>query len=208
MILTEQIRETSGERLELPTWSRLAEQVAARYGTPTYLSRWLPVQRMVEAQERQLDQLRVRSWLSFKTHPVLQLAHEWIRSGRGVEVVSEAEFVAVRRLDCPAERLLVNGVGKHGWLGRYLAPGLRVHFDSLREARELLPEAVAQGWRVGLRCHVRPERDARDSRFGGQFGMSQSEIVEAHQYLNGSGVTVEGLHLHLGQAVRGGRDYQ
>ena len=201
-------REAAGERLDLVAWSRLAEQAAARFGTPCYLSRWSPVQRMLETQERSAGTLPVRSWLSFKTHPVLHLAHEWIRSGRGVEVVSEAEFVAVRGLGCPVGQLLVNGVAKHRWLGRYLAPGLQVHFDSLRETTELLPEAAAQGWRVGLRCHVPAERDARDPRFGGQFGMSEAEILEAHRYLQGAGVAIDGVHFHLGQGARHARAYR
>lgn len=201
-------REKAGERLDLVAWSRLAEQAAARFGTPCYLSRWLPVERMVETQERSIGVLPVRSWLSFKTHPVPQLAREWIRSGRGVEVVSETEFVAVRGLDCPTAQLLVNGVAKHSWLGRYLAPGLQVHFDSLRETIELLPQAVEQGWRVGLRCHVPAERDARDTRYGGQFGMNEADIMEAQRYLQSAGLAVEGLHFHLGQIARHPTAYQ
>jgi diaminopimelate decarboxylase len=98
--------------------------------------------------------------------------------------------------------MLVNGVAKHRWLGRHLAPGIHVHLDSLRETHELLPEALAQGWQVGLRCHVPAERDARDRRFGGQFGMSDLEIIEAYQYLQTAGVRVDGLHFHLGQGAR------
>ena len=36
-----------------------------------------------------------RSWLSFKTHPVPELARAWTKSGRGVEVGSEAEFLTL-----------------------------------------------------------------------------------------------------------------
>lgn len=144
----------------------------------------------------------VRSWLSFKTHPVRQLAQEWIESGRGVEVVSEMEFVAVRDLGCPTAQLLVNGVAKHAWLHRYSAPALQVHFDSLHEADLLASTAAAQRWRVGLRCHMPDERDARDLNFGGQFGLDAEEIVAAHQQLKAKGLEVEGLHFHLGQRRR------
>jgi diaminopimelate decarboxylase len=162
---------------------------------------------MVAEQERRFGRTPVRSWLSFKTHPVRQLAAEWIRSGRGVEVVSEAELVAVRALGCPVPQLLINGVGKHTWMHRYVILGARVHFDSLREAEALLPIARAQGWRVGLRCHVPTERDAREGRFGGQFGMTADEFVATHKRALGEGVDIEGVHFHLGQAARSASSY-
>jgi FPC/CPF motif-containing protein YcgG/diaminopimelate decarboxylase len=162
---------------------------------------------MVAEQERRFGRTPVRSLLSFKTHPVRQLAAEWIRSGRGVEVVSEAELVAVRALGCPAPQLLINGVGKHMWMHRYAIPGARVHVDSLREADALLPLAAAQGWRVGLRCHVPEERDAREVRFGGQFGLSADEFVATHKRALAEGVHVEGVHFHLGQAARSASSY-
>ncbi len=192
---------------EVDTLGALAERAAAAFGTPCYVSRWSPVARMVEEQERRFGQTPVRSWLSFKTHPVRHLAAEWIRSGRGVEVVSEAELVAVRALGCPTSQLLINGVAKHTWMPRYVIPGARVHLDSMREADVLLPLASAQRWRVGLRCHVPPERDARDPQFGGQFGMSADEFVAAHEQALALGVQIEGVHFHLGQAARSASAY-
>ena len=139
---------------------------------------------MVAEQEQRFGRIPVKSWLSFKTHPVRQLAAEWIRSGRGVEVVSEAELVAVRALGCPAPQLLINGVGKHTWMHRHVIPGARIHVDSPREADVLLPLAGAQGWRIGLRCHVPTEYDARERSFGGQFGMTADEFGATHLILN------------------------
>ena len=187
-------------------WCGLAGDAAAAFGTPCYVSRWRPVLSRVEALERRLGPA-VRSWLSFKTHPVPQLAAAWIRSGRGVEVVSEAEFTTVRALGCPVDQLLVNGVGKHAWLSRVEAPGLQVHLDSIAEANRLVNTAVAQSWRVGLRCHVPPERDGRDGGFGGQFGLSGDELGTVIPMLRAAGVAIRGLHFHLGQGTRHERAY-
>ncbi|MEP6915373.1 MAG: hypothetical protein ABJC89_06995 [Acidobacteriota bacterium] len=183
-------------------WGELAWRAAHEFSTPCYLSRWGPVVEAAEAQERRFAGLRVRSWLSFKTHPVRPLAAAWLRSGRGVEVVSEAELVAVSNLGYPSSQLLVNGIAKHAWLGRHRTPGLQVHFDSTSEIAALLPAAVSQQWQVGLRCHVPSERDARDTRSGGQFGLSEEEFDDACRQLRGAGVRVHGLHFHLGQAAR------
>jgi diaminopimelate decarboxylase len=187
-------------------WSVLAHEAAATFGTPCYLSRWRPVVSQVEALERRVGPF-ARSWLSFKTHPLPHLAAAWIRSGRGVEVVSEAEFATVRTLGCPTDRLLVNGVAKHAWLRGVVAPALRVHLDSVAEADALLPQAVQQSWRIGLRCHVPPERDGRDPRFSGQFGLSDEDLRHVCSAMRAVGVAVEGVHFHLGQTRRSNSAY-
>lgn len=185
-----------------PIWAPLAERASLLFGTPCYVVRWKPVAQVAAALEARFSPLRLRQWLSFKTHPVRPLARAWIAAGRGVEVVSEYEFVALRELQCPADQLLVNGVAKHTWLGRHQVFGLRVHFDSIREIRELLPQAVRDRWRVGLRCRVPSECDSPGSSFGGQFGLVDDELAEAHQRLQAAGVRVDGLHFHLGPGAR------
>jgi diaminopimelate decarboxylase len=185
---------------ESPAWRDAVTLAAERYGTPCYVARWDPIQDAVSTLERQLQSpVPVRSWLSFKTHPLPPLVREWIASGRGVEVVSEFELNLVLRLGCTVDALLVNGVAKHAWLPRYPLPELRVHFDSEREVAELLPVALAQRWRVGVRCHAPDECDARDSRFGGQFGMTADEAVDSLRRLLSAGAQVESVHFHLGQ---------
>lgn len=179
-------------------WASLAERASQLFGTPCYVVRWTPVAALAARLEARFSPLPLRQWLSFKTHPVPPLARAWIAAGRGVEVVSEYEYATVRDLQCPVDQLLVNGVAKHTWLGRHQVPGLRVHFDSVREVRELLPQAVRDRWRVGLRCHVPSECDGPGSTFGGQFGLADDELGEAHQLLQMAGVRVEGLHFHLG----------
>jgi diaminopimelate decarboxylase len=123
----------------------------------------------------------------------------WIQAGRGVEVVSETELRAARALGCSSDQLLVNGVAKHSWLRRHEIEGLRVHFDSPGEVDALLPVALRSGWRVGVRVHAPDERDARDERFGGQFGMTTDEAIGSLRRLCDAGAQVESVHFHLGQ---------
>jgi diaminopimelate decarboxylase len=178
--------------------SRVARALEA-VDTPFYLSAWAPVADAVQLIETLRADVPVRPWLSFKTHPLPALAKEWLQSGRGVEVVSEREFATVLALGASPDRVLVNGVAKHTWLSKYPQPRLRVHFDSLRELDALLPLALAHQWRVGVRCHVPSECDARDPSFGGQFGMSRSEAVGALQRLQDTGADLQSVHFHLGQ---------
>src|SRR5215208_5172469 len=130
--LTERQQERDSDLDEQSsTWRRAIAAAAQRFGTPCYVARWQPVHDAVMTLQRKLQStLPVRAWLSFKTHPLPPLVRQWIATGGSVEVVSESELQAVLRLGCGADRLLVNGVAKHAWLGQYPLPDLRVHFDS------------------------------------------------------------------------------
>lgn len=188
-------------------WRTLAAEAAVRYGTPCYVSRWRPVESQVARLERGV-RVPVRSWLSFKTHPLPRLAAEWVRHGRGVEITSECEMAAVIAAGCLPDQLLVNGVAKHAWLPRWSAVGLRVHVDSTTEATELLSLAVRDRWRVGVRCHVPAEHDRREPRFGGPFGLTAREVSHVVAAFESAGVPVEGVHFHLGQGRRSPSDYR
>jgi diaminopimelate decarboxylase len=132
----------------------------------------------------------------------------WVASGRGVEVVSESELSLLLECGVPVDRLLVNGVAKHRWLPSHPVRRLRVHFDSLLELDTMLPMAVTCAWRVGVRCHVPDEADARDPRYGGQFGMSTDEAIVALRRLRGAGLAVDSLHFHLGQSPQTAGTYR
>jgi diaminopimelate decarboxylase len=189
----------------LAVWRTVAERAVGQYRTPCYITWQRPIEDALQALERETG--KVRSWLSFKTHPLPELIRWWNDSGRGVEVVSEFEFAAARRLGCTADNLLVNGLAKHTWLPRHPVRRLRVHFDSLREVESLLPQALQWEWRVGVRVHAPDERDARDERFGGQFGMTAAEAVAALGLLREAGADVQSMHFHLGQRPQAANAY-
>jgi diaminopimelate decarboxylase len=178
-------------------WHSVAREAVTQFGTPCYVTRVRPIVAALAALDDALP--GARSWLSFKTHPLIRLVDWWARSGRGVEVVSEYELVAALRAGCSIDQILVNGVAKHAWLPRHPIPRLRVHLDSSRELNELLPLALRYQWRVGIRMHAPDEADARDPRFGGQFGMTGAEAVDALHRLRLAGADVHSLHFHLGQ---------
>jgi diaminopimelate decarboxylase len=180
-------------------WPERVARAVQHAGTPCYVSAWTPVQDSLSRLDAIESRVPVRSWLSFKTHPLPQLAAAWLRTGRGVEVVSEREFAIVRALGADVDDLLVNGVAKQSWLPRQSLPRLRVHFDSRRELDALLPLALEHEWRVGIRLQAPDERDLKDPRFHGQFGFSRREAVDAMRALRAAGADVQSVHFHLGQ---------
>lgn len=137
-----------------------------------------------------------RHWLSCKTQPIRPLLVWWRRQGFGIEVVSEFELLAALDSGFASSEILVNGPAKHRWLAGYPLPGLRVNFDSPREARALLPLATRCRWSVGIRCQTRLEVDL-DSGLAAQFGMSAAEAVPLLRTLRRSKVRLETIHFHL-----------
>lgn len=195
---------------EAETWRKVALRAAEQYGTPCYITRWRPIARAVHVFDRleiASPGVSIRSWLSFKTHPLPQLVHRWLQTGRGVEVVSEAELAIAQRFDPAPHQLLVNGVAKHAWLIRHRIPDLHVHLDSTGELEPLLPLALECGWKVGVRVHAPDERDARDAGFAGQFGMTPDEAVASLRRLRDAGARVDSVHFHLGQGPQSSRSY-
>jgi diaminopimelate decarboxylase len=183
---------------DVAAWLDVAQRAVDCVGTPLYVNRARPIQRAIQRLER--GDGGVRSWLSYKTHPLPKLLEWWLTGGRGVEVVSETELRSALRLGCTPDQILVNGPAKHAWLGRYPVPRLRVHFDSPGELRALMPLALSCQWRVGVRVHAPEERDARERQFGGPFGMTWREAVDALRQLSAARCDVQSVHFHLGQA--------
>ena len=145
----------------------------------------------------------IRHWLSFKTQPLRYLVRSWREVGRNIEVASEFELLAAQTEGFDIDRILVNGVAKHNWLGPHSQRGLRVHFDSVREIEALGELASRDRWRVGLRVHVSQEHDPDEPAFGGQFGLTAEECGEAYDQLRSAGLGVESLQFHLRSNVEG-----
>lgn len=178
-------------------WATLVAAAAARWSTPFYLVAWEPVEAALRDLQHIRTQRPLKHWLSVKTQPLRPLLRRWAERGWGAEVVSEYEFLAALAEGFAPENILVNGVAKHAWLSRCALPSLNVHVDSLTEASAIAPLARKHDWRLGLRLHVSEEFDPDEPQFGGHFGMSANEALDALSLLRKQGLHVSGLHFHL-----------
>ena len=181
-------------------WRHIVHAALQVEKTPVFVFSWPHVEEAVQELDQRsktVGGLPIRHWLSLKTQPLPELVRSWRRMGRGVEVVSAYELLAARAEGLDVDRILVNGVAKHCWLEGLSQPGLRVHFDSLREVETLCDRASKEKWRVGLRVHVSQEHDPDEPMFGGQFGLTAEECGLAYEHLRRAGVNIEGLHFHL-----------
>lgn len=183
-------------------WNAVTAAAVRQFGTPCYIAAWRPVQDALGRLGALQGVRPVRHWLSFKTHPVAPLLRSWREEGGGVEIVSEYELLAALREGFEPEHILVNGVAKHTWLPRHPIHGLRVHLDSLAEARGLQALAGACRWHLGLRCQLTAGHDPDDQQFLGQFGLLPEEVSAAVCLLRRAGVEIEGFHFHIRTNVR------
>lgn len=175
---------------------------ASQWPTPFYLLAWPPVEAAIDDLSHIKTTIPIRHWLSVKTQPVKPLLRKWAQRGWGAEVVSEYELRAALAEGFAPHNIVVNGVGKHTWLGRCTVPGLNVHVDSVTEVPHIAQLALDLRWFIGLRLHVRDEFDPDEPEFGGQFGMSAAEAGQAFRLLRGAGVAVTGLNFHLRSNVQ------
>ena len=184
-------------RETLEFWRGLVRPLVRKNPTPFYLFSITPMQEALVELDTHFGHLPVRHWLSCKTQPLRPLLQWWRRQGRGIEVVSEFEFLAARKEGFPAERILLNGPAKHHWLPRHAVRGLSVNFDSTAEARALGPLAKKLDWTTGVRLQTNQEFDPETREFPTQFGFTAAEAVPVIKRLLRDKVRLETVHFHL-----------
>jgi diaminopimelate decarboxylase len=189
-----QAAESESSRTLTGDWLEMIADGIQLVGTPCFVMSAAPVATALKELTSVPSALPRRHWLSMKTQPVRPLLELWHSWGLGVEVVSEYELEAALRTGFSPDDILVNGVAKHSWLPRFSIQGLQIHLDSVLEAQQLLSQAKAERWRVGLRCQapaVVPHHRID------QFGLTLPEAVTVCQLLRRHGTTPRGVHCHL-----------
>lgn len=183
--------------MELGFWRRLVTSLVAGDRSPFYLFSIIPIITALSELDKHFGHLPIRHWLSFKTQPLRPLIRWWKEQGRGIEVVSEFEFLAALKEGFLPEKILINGPAKHHWLGKHAVRGLFVNFDSMAEAKALLPLAKKLKWHVGIRINTNEEFDPETPQFPTQFGFTPEEAVKTLKWLKRENVPIEIVHFHL-----------
>jgi len=199
----------------MPDWRLLADRASSLAGTPCYVISERSVRHAASRLRGLETSVRLRHWLSLKTQPVNRLVHVATELGFGIDVVSDYELTAAVTAGVPPQQILVNGVGKHRWLGKSAMQNLSVHLDSLAEVRSLAGQAKSQKWQVGLRCAIPPHVDSEEGHEDNrglvcrdQFGLTREEIRSAAAILSGAGVSLRGLHFHIHTNVKQVEEYR
>ncbi|MDB6024542.1 MAG: lysA 2, partial [Verrucomicrobiales bacterium] len=178
-------------------WHTLARRLISKEQTPFYICSIAPIEQALEELDTAFAGLPLKHWLSFKTQPLHPLIRWWQQQGRGVEVVSEFEFLSALQEKFSPQQILVNGPAKHHWLSRHAVRDISVNFDSVNEAKALLPLAKKLNWRIGIRINTREEFDSEAPEFPTHFGFLGDEAVSILKKLQREKVRLEMVHFHL-----------
>ena len=85
-----------------------------------------------------------------KAMPLAYWLRTWRTLAKYAEASSECELELALKCGFSSKRIIVSGPGKAAWMKSKRLQNLTVVFDSLTEARLLIPIAVRCNWRVGL----------------------------------------------------------
>ncbi len=177
--------------------STLAE-AARRWGTPLYLTDLDAASANLASYQREFPGALIA--YAVKANPDPALLRRLIAEGAGAEVVSEVELALAVRAGCPAERLVMNGVGKtDSDLRAAVATGVLVNAESLDELDALL---ALRASRIGLRMN--PGLDAKThphlatGSADAKFGIAWADLPEARSRAGPALVSIGG---HIGSDV-------
>jgi diaminopimelate decarboxylase len=163
---------------------------------------------------------RVFVYYALKCNSVPAVVDAVLRTGPGLEVMTEYELILALKLGCPPENIIVNGPCKTDhFLTACIDARVRlVIVDSIAELRALDALARARGTRRDVLLRVNPDFTPRGmnqgtatgSRRGCAFGLDlkTGEVQRALALLAElSGVRFQGFHVHIGTGIRHPEDY-
>ena len=135
------------------TLAAAAADAAARWGTPLYLTDLDAAAARLAAYQSAFPGALIAYAIKANADP--QLLRRLVADVAGCEVVTAVELALALRAGCPADRIVMNGVGKRDEeLHLALAAGALTNAESLDELARLLALAADHaGARIGLRLN-------------------------------------------------------
>ena len=197
--------------------------LARKYGTPLHVINENRLMKSAAAfREAAVKSYpgRVSVYYALKCNSVPAVVDAVLRTGPGLEIMTEYELVLALKLGCPPENIIVNGPCKTDhFLGMCIDAGVRlVIVDSIAELRALDALSRARGIRSDVLLRINPDFTPRGmnrgtatgSRRGCAFGLDlkSGEVGSALAMIADlPGVRFHGFHIHIGTGVRHPGDY-
>lgn len=185
--------------------ARLAVDAAERWGTPLYLTDLDAAAARLAAYRTAFPGALIAYAIKANADP--QLLRRLVADGAGCEVVTAVELALALRAGCPAELVVMNGVGKRDEeLHLALAAGALVNAESLDELARLLALAADHaGARIGLRLNPALNADTHPhlatGAAGAKFGISLADLPEALARLRDASQPLASLGAHIGSNI-------
>jgi diaminopimelate decarboxylase len=186
-------------------------EAAERWGTPLYVTDLDAAAARLHAYRAAFPGALIA--YAVKANPDPMLLRRLVAEGAGCEVVTVVELALARRAGCPAERIVMNGVGKRDEeIHLALEAGALVNVESLDELAAVLRIAAGhEAPHIGLRLnpgldaetHPHLATGAADSK----FGIPVSALPQALQLLRDAGQRPMSIGAHIGSALESAEPY-
>lgn len=183
----------------------IAREAVERWGTPLYLTDLDAAAVNLAAYHAAFPGALIA--YAVKANPDPQLLRRFAAEDAGAEVVTDVELALARRAGIPAERIVMNGVGKRDEeLHLALGSGVLINAESLDELGTLLSLAADHAEaRIGLRLN--PALDTRThphlatGAASAKFGIPIANLPEAVATMRAAGREPASIGAHIGSAV-------
>ncbi|WP_341676645.1 diaminopimelate decarboxylase [Niveibacterium sp. SC-1] len=186
------------------------ENIAAGFGSPTYVYSRAALEAAYTAWSRALQGKRARVFYAVKANSNIAILQLFARLGAGFDIVSGGELARVLAAGASASDVVFSGVGKsEGEMRQALAAGVRC-FNIESEPELLRLEAVAK--RMGLRApiafRVNPDVDPKTHPYistglkNNKFGVAFDEALRLYRYAAASAhLAIDGIACHIGSQM-------
>lgn len=185
-------------------------EVAARFGTPTYVYSRAAIERAFDAYVRPLAGRQALVCYAMKANSNLAVLNLLARRGAGFDIVSGGELARVLAAGGRADRVVFSGVGKsESEIETALAAGiLCFNLESVTELDRVDAVAARLGKRAPVSVRVNPDVDARTHPYistglkQNKFGVAYTETLDLYRRAAGlEHVDVVGIDCHIGSQI-------
>lgn len=184
--------------------------VAARFGTPTFVYSQATLERHIETIDGAFDGIEHLTCYSVKANATGGILRLFAEKGLGADIVSGGELFRALKAGIPAEKIVYSGVGKTADEIRYaLESNIRM-FNIESEPELVLIDRVAgsMGKKAPISFRVNPDVDPKTHPYmatglkKSKFGIPQSRAVELYVKAAAmKNIDVIGIDAHIGSQL-------
>ena len=186
------------------------DQVAARFGTPTYVYSWDAIEARYQELVGALKNTRHRICYAMKANSNLAILHHLNQLGSNFDIVSGGELERLMVADISPSRAIFSGVGKSvSEIDFALKAGIGcMNMESTAELKRIETRAHLLGKIAPVSVRLNPDVDVNTHPYlstglrQNKFGVAEPEALEmcrhAHQSQN---LEILGLGCHIGSQI-------
>ncbi len=184
--------------------------IAAEFGTPTFVYSRATLERHYHAFDESLQGLRHRVCYAVKANSNLAVLDVLARLGASFDIVSGGELGRLQRLGVSGEQIVFSGVGKSSAeLQAALAYGVSsINVESQAELLRLQDVAAEMSLTAPISLRINPDVDPKTHPYistglkDNKFGIAMDDALEAYTTAaNLENIRVLGLDCHIGSQL-------